>query len=211
MKTIIMVRHGESETNVRKVFTGQLDAPLTPMGKTQAELMAQYVNQYRVDKIYASSLQRAVETAQAIAAQQNCPLEKCDALRELDAGAWQGLSFEEIEELYPQSYQIWKTDIGSGAPEQGETCEALYRRVTAFLEDILSKEEEETVCLVSHAIPIRMIESYICGGSAALAQEMPWAPNASVTVYQYDGAFHPVVRGFCDFLREMRTNLPKNI
>ena len=61
MKTIILVRHGESQTNVQKVFTGQLNAALTEKGKTQAQLMAQYVDRYKVEKIYVSSLQRAVK------------------------------------------------------------------------------------------------------------------------------------------------------
>ena len=83
MKRIIMVRHGQSESNVRKTFTGQLDAPLTDVGREQAQRMAQYLDKYRIDKIYASSLDRSVETAQAIADRQNCPVEKCDAIREI--------------------------------------------------------------------------------------------------------------------------------
>ena len=207
MKTVIMVRHGQSETNVRKVFTGQIDAPLTDMGRQQARLMAEYLDKYKVDKIYASSLNRAVETAQAIADRQHCPLEKRDELRELNAGLWQGLSFEEIAEKYPQTYVAWRSDIGNAKPDGGETCSQLYDRVTAFLQQVL-EEPEDTVCLVCHAIPIRMMESYIC---ALDAQQISWIPNASVTVYTCDGKFTEVERGTCDFLGELRSNLPKTI
>lgn len=210
MKTIIMVRHGQSETNVRKVFTGQLNAPLTEAGREQARRMAQYLDKYRVDKIYVSSLERAVETAQAIADRQNCPVEKCDALKEINSGLWQGLTFTEIAEKYPQTYEVWRSDIGKATPDGGETCKELYARVTAFLEKVLTKPEK-TVCLVCHAIPIRMMESFILAGSADGAQEIPWVPNASVTVYAYDGKFREVERGTCDFLGELCTNLPKNI
>lgn len=210
MKTVILVRHGQSMTNVRKVFTGQLDAPLTEAGRQQAMRMAKYLDRYRVEKIYASSLVRAVETAEAIAERQNCPVEKCDAIMELDAGLWQGLRFEEIAATYPENYAVWRSDIGSATPDGGETCKQLYDRVTAFLEQVLAKPEE-TVCLVCHAIPIRMMESYIHAGCVAGAKEIDWVPNASVTVYAYDGQFRELERGTCDFLGELCSNLPKNI
>ena len=210
MKTIIMVRHGESETNVRKVFTGQLDAPLTDAGRQQAKLMAQYLDAYKVDKIYASSLERAMETARAIALRQNCPVENRDELMEINSGLWQGLTFTEIAEKYPQNYALWKENIGSATPEEGETCAQLYQRVIAFLNMLLASAEE-TVCLVCHATPIRMMESFIRTGSVDGAQEIPWVPNASVTVYQFDGNFREIERGTCDFLGDLRTNLPKTI
>ena len=210
MKTFILVRHGESETNLRKAFTGQINAPLTDLGRQQAKLMAEYVDKYHIDKIYVSTLQRAVDTAGAIAQRQNCPVEKCDAIMEINSGCWQGLTFGEIAEKFSQTYQVWRTDIGSAAPEEGETCAQLYDRVTGFFTELLDKKEE-TVCLVCHATPIRMIESYIKSGSAAAAQDIPWVPNASVTVYQYDGAFHEVERGTCDYLGDLLTNLPRSI
>lgn len=210
MKRIIMVRHGQSETNVQKVFTGQLDAPLTSDGHQQACLMAQYLNKYKVEKIYTSPLQRAVDTAQAIAQLQNCAVEKCDAIMEINSGLWQGLTFEEIAEKYPQTYAAWKSNIGNATPEGGETCKQLYDRVTAFLQAALTRPEE-TICLVCHATPIRMMESFIRTGSVDGAQEITWVPNASVTVYEYDGAFQIAERGTCDFLGDLKSKLPKNI
>lgn len=210
MKTIIMVRHGQSESNVKKTFTGQLDAPLTEVGSEQARRMARYLDKYRIEKIYVSSLERAVETAQAIADRQNCPMEKHDELMEIHSGLWQGLTFTEIAEKYPQTYQAWKENIGLATPDGGETCKQLYERVTRFLEKVLA-EKEEVICLVCHATPIRMMESYIHYGSVSGAQEISWVPNASVTVYTYDGKFAEVERGTCDFLGELCTNLPKTI
>ena len=210
MKTVIMVRHGQSETNVRKVFTGQIDAPLTDLGREQARRMAGYLDKYKVDKIYASALERAVETAQAIAQRQNCPMETCEELMEINSGLWQGLTFTEIAEKYPQTYEVWRENIGLATPDGGETCKQLYDRVTAFFKKVL-EEPEETICLVCHATPIRMMESFILTGSADGAQEISWVPNASVTVYAYDGRFTEIERGTCDFLGELCTNLPKTI
>lgn len=208
MKTVILIRHGESETNLKKVFTGQLDTPLTHNGKNQAVLMAEYVSRYSIDKIYVSPLQRAVDTARSIVQRQNCPMERCDAFQELYAGQWQGKTFEEIAREYPESYEIWRKNIGMAAPEGGETCEEMYRRVTNAFVEILGNTSDKVVCIVCHAIPIRMMESYMQQKSP---QEISWVPNASVTVYEYDGAFREIERGTCAYLGQMQTNLPKNI
>lgn len=210
MKTIIMVRHGQSETNVRKVFAGQLNVPLTEVGREQARRMAEYLDKYNVDKIFVSPLQRAMDTAGAIALRQNCPVEQRDALMEINSGKWQGMTFTEIAEVYPESYHVWKEDTANAAPEGGETCKQLYDRVTGFLQRVLHAPEE-TICLVCHATPIRMMESYIRCGSASGAREITWIPNASVTVYTYDGKFCEIERGTCEYLGDLQSNLPKSI
>ena len=210
MKTIILVRHGESETNIRKVFTGQLNAQLTPAGREQARLMAEYLDKYKIDKLYVSSLQRAVDTAQPILERQNCPAEKCDELMEINSGNWQGLTFEEISARFPDTHMAWKTDIGNAKPDGGETIRQVYDRATALLKKVLERPEE-TVCFVCHATPIRLLESYIQTGTPEGAQQIRWAPNASVTVYTYDGGFQCIERGICDFLGDLCSNLPKSI
>ncbi len=211
MKTVILVRHGQSTTNVQKAFTGQLDAALTPMGIAQAERMAQYVARYPVEKVYASSLQRAMDTAAPICHMLNCPMETNDDLREIYAGLWQGLSFEEIGERYPDEYAVWRQDFGMACPNGGESCKELFDRVIKTFRRIVEDTPERVICIVSHATPIRMIESYITYGSVDGAAKIAWVPNASVTVYDYDGTFHLQKQGVSDFLGEMQTNLPKNI
>ena len=207
MKTIILIRHGQSETNVAKVFTGQLNANLTETGRAQARLMAQYVDKYDIEKLYVSSLQRAVDTAQAIIERKNCPMELRDDLQEINSGMWQGLTFEQIAEKFPDTHMAWKTDFDHATPDGGETVRELYDRVTTFFKKVL-QSKEKTICLVCHATPIRIMESYILGKPA---QEIPWVPNASVTVYTYDGNFQCVERGSCDFLGNLSSNLPKSI
>lgn len=208
VKTIILIRHGESETNLKKVFTGQLDTPLTPNGKKQAVLMATFLDRYRVERVYVSPLQRAMDTAREIVKRQACPMEICNAFQEMNAGKWQGKTFDEIAEKYPESYAVWRENIGQAAPEGGETCAQLYQRVTAAFDNILQSTAEKTVCIVCHAIPIRMMESHIRQQSP---QDIAWVPNASVTVYEYDGAFRCAVRGCSDYLEGLQTNLPKSI
>ena len=98
--------------------------------------------------------------------------------------------------------------MGNAAPDGGETVAEFYDRVTGLFEEIVLHRPEETVCIVAHATPIRMIESYIKGRTPLMAKDIPWVPNASVTVYRYDGDFRCDVHGFCDFLGEIQTRLP---
>ncbi|MBR5235962.1 MAG: histidine phosphatase family protein [Clostridia bacterium] len=211
MKTIILVRHGESETNTLKVFTGQLDASLTDMGREQARLMAEAIDVYKPDVVYTSPLERAVETAMAICNRHGCELIKNPSFCEIYAGKWQGITFDEIAAKYPDTYKTWKEDISKAKPEGGESCQALYDRVTKGFRAVLD-DAADTVCIVAHATPIRMMESYMYGGSIERAKDIFWVNNASLSIYQYDGKeFHTVKRSFCDYLGDKKTNLPKSI
>lgn len=211
MKTIILVRHGESETNLTKAFTGQLDINLTEVGREQARRMAEYLDLYKIDVVYSSTLKRAFDTAQAIVKRQKCPIIEESAFCEINAGKWHGMKFDDISSTYPDTYKEWKENIGKAHPDGGESCQELYNRVTSHFESIINESVEETIAIVSHATPIRMIESYISARCVDVAQDISWVPNASVTIYNYNDNFHPINRGYCEYLGELTTNLPKNI
>ncbi len=211
LKTIILVRHGESESNIEKRFTGQLDSPLTMTGNEQARLTAKYLDKYKIDKIYSSPLVRAYNTGDAISKRQNCPIKKCSDLAEINGGAWQGLTFDEISEKYPDTYKLWRTNLSFAHPDGGESVCDIYTRVINKFQEILLNENEKTVCIAAHALPIRMIESFIKSKTIECVNEIGWVPNASVCAYTFDGEFTVIERGVCDYLGEMVTNLPKNI
>ena len=121
------------------------------------------------------------------------------------------MTFDDIETLYPENYSDWKSNIGIGKPDGGESCAELYNRVVSKFYDIINHSEYNTICIVTHATPIRMMESYMFGNSVDYAKDIAWVPNASISIYQYDGNFHTLKRGFCDYLGDKVTNLPKNI
>ena len=81
--TVIMVRHGESESNKKNVFTGQQNTPLTELGIKQAALAAEALKNVHIDKIYASDLTRAYNTGLPIAKSHGLEIEKNENLREI--------------------------------------------------------------------------------------------------------------------------------
>ena len=90
MTRLILVRHGQSQANEKRNFAGQTDSPLTDLGKEQALLTAEYISEnYKVDVVYASDLQRAYYTGQKIAEKCGVPIIKCQGLREIFVGEWE--------------------------------------------------------------------------------------------------------------------------
>src|SRR2546421_645446 len=96
---LILVRHGESEWNRISRYQGQADAPLSELGLRQAEALGQRLALEKIDAIYASPLQRALRTAEAIARfHPRVPVIQDTALYEIHHGDWQGLLAKEVRE-----------------------------------------------------------------------------------------------------------------
>ena len=116
MTRILLVRHGESGANKDKFFAGHLDIDLSELGYKQAKCTADYIAKtYKVDMVYSSDLLRAYHTAETIAKMTGNSLKKKESLREINAGEWQGLVFDELQKKYADSYGVWLTDIGRAA------------------------------------------------------------------------------------------------
>lgn len=103
MKTILLIRHGESEADILKVHEGRADFPLTELGRKQAEAMGKWVaSHYAIDMIFASTLRRAAETAQFLADAVGVPVISVEDLMEFNNGLLAGLPFDEAARLYPR-------------------------------------------------------------------------------------------------------------
>ena len=114
MTTILLVRHGESAANRDNVFAGNYDAELLPRGYEQARLTARYIKEnFAVDAIYSSDLSRAYNTALCIAEELGLPVTADRRFREIDAGVWDGVAFEQIIKTHPDEFKAWVADIGN--------------------------------------------------------------------------------------------------
>lgn len=182
MTLFLLIRHGESLANREGFFAGQLDAPLEPLGYQQAQCTAQFIaKNYTPDKIYASDLQRALDTGKAVGNLLNLPVETDSRLREIYAGRWQGLQFEQILAQYPQDYSAWLQDIGHCTTTGGESVAQLGQRVLQALTDLAVKNSGKTLVIATHATPIRALRALIHPDGLAHMKDIPWVSNASVT------------------------------
>ncbi len=209
---IYLIRHGESTSNVDKTFTGQLDAQLTDLGRRQAAAIASFFLGKHIDRIYASDLSRAYETALPLSKISRVPVEKNAAFREIYGGKWEGEKFAELQYMYPADYALWRNDIGNARPTGGESIREIANRTTKAVEEIVKAHPGETIVIASHAVPIRaMLNCWLTGGVEDM-QDTAWLPNASISKVEYkDGKFIPVEMGITEHLQDMITNLPDKI
>ncbi|MBQ8636427.1 MAG: histidine phosphatase family protein [Clostridia bacterium] len=213
MTTLILIRHGESEANRQGFFAGQLDLDLQNKGIKQAQLTAKYISEnYKVDKIYSSDLQRAYKTAKCLAEILDLEITSDKGLREINAGKWQGMTFEDLRATYPEEYSIWLNHIGHSVLGGGETVKQLGDRVMGALTKIAEENDGKTVAIATHATPIRVAQCIIQTGDIEEMQNIPWVSNASVTVIEYDNnAWRIVAVSKDEHLAEIKTSVPANV
>jgi broad specificity phosphatase PhoE len=137
MLTLIFTRHGQAAPG-DLMLGGQLDLRLTPEGLEEAEALACRLSGVRIDRIVASPMLRALETAQAIATGR--PVEVDERLRELDYGQWEGLTYAEIEARDPELRARWDRDPAETHSPGGESGDDVASRALSFLVDLLAAE-----------------------------------------------------------------------
>jgi len=187
MTRILLIRHGQSGSNIQGVFTGHLDLELTELGRQQAQLTSEFIlNKYQVDAVYASDLRRAADTGRTVSEPLGLPLQTDRRLREIYAGSWEGKSFDELTETSP-SYAVFRSDIGNCQTDGGESVEQLSNRVLQAFTQIAAENETKTVVIATHATPIRSIMTYCYGKPLSQMKDVPWVTNASVTEVIFDG------------------------
>lgn len=207
MTKFILVRHGQSESNEKRTFAGQTDSPLTDLGKEQACLTANYIaNNYKVDVVYASDLQRAYYTGERIAEKCSAPIIKCQGLREIYVGVWEDKGVEDL--LKRDDYMLWLTDISSSNPEGGEKCKDFADRILKTLNQIAKENLDKTIVIATHATPIRVLESMVKFNNIKQMQELEWVSNASCSVFNYEnGKWSIEQMDICEHMQDKITRI----
>ena len=151
-----LLRHGQTPMSVQKRYAGRTDAPLTEVGVQQAAAAAKRLASAGLGVIVTSPLLRTVQTAQAVAAVTGAAVVTDDGFRETDFGAWEGLTFAEVRERWPAEITAWLADPDV-APPGGESFTDVSARVTEALDRVLAARAGQTVLIVSHVTPIKML------------------------------------------------------
>ena len=152
-----LVRHGITIWNSEQRMCGHSDIPLSREGRVQARWLARRLQQEPVAAIYSSDLFRARETAKIIATSNNIPVHVSSAWREINFGAWEGLTYAEIAEQFQDKLQFFDDPLHT-APPAGESLTKVVERVeTALTEIIATKSTEGDIVVVSHGGPLRAL------------------------------------------------------
>lgn len=213
MTKLLIIRHGQSQANLDGVFVGHVNSPLSDLGMQQAELTANYiVSNYHVDVVYANDLDRAFYTGKRVADLLGLSITADDQLREIYAGDWERVKFDDLSANYGEPYQLWLRDIGRAKCTNGESVAQLQERFVAEVRRIARENDGKTVVIASHATPIRTFMTYCSGCDITRMKDIPWVSNASVTIVEYENdTFRIVTPGYDKHLGDLRTALPKNV
>lgn len=155
--TTLLLRHGATELSAERRFSGRGDVALTKEGARQARLAARRLaTEPGVDVVVTSPLQRARRTAEAVAEATGAALIVDDDLVEADFGAWQGLTFAEASERWPEELAAWLTGPDA-APPGGESFAMVAMRVLAALDRLIESHRYARAVVVSHVTPIKTL------------------------------------------------------
>lgn len=209
---IYLIRHGESQANAVDAFLGHDDLDLTEKGQQQARLAAAYLRDIPVDVVYSSDLKRAYHTALPTARMLGMEILCSSRLREISGGEWEQVPFRELEERYPEAWNIWVNDIGNAVCPGGESVLEMQSRFTAEVERLARENEGKTIFIFTHSTPIRVLKAAWDGKTVDEIKDVPWAGNASVTHGEYaDGIFRILSYGVNDFLKTPAATLPNHV
>ncbi|MHB8069598.1 MAG: DVU_1551 family NTP transferase [Desulfobaccales bacterium] len=190
---IYLVRHGAIQPpGAGRRYLGQLDVPLSPEGRSQAEALRERLRQARLAAVYCSDLRRALETAGIIAAPHSLKPRACPELREISLGAWEGLAFDAVRERYPEEYAARGKDFINFRPPAGESFLDCAHRVLPALSAALAATPGDLL-LVGHAGVNRILLCLAQGRSLTdlFAIPQPYGCLNFMTCLEFEFAVDP--------------------
>ncbi|MGE7390453.1 bifunctional RNase H/acid phosphatase [Streptomyces sp. NPDC004126] len=189
--TFVLLRHGETALTPQKRFSGSggTDPELSPAGRRQAAAVAEALAaRGTVQAVVSSPLRRCRETAQAVADRLGLPVAVEEGLRETDFGAWEGLTFAEVRERFPDDLQAWLDSARAAPTGGGESFTAVTRRVSAARDRLLAAHAGRTVLLVTHVTPVKTLVRLALGAPPESLFRMELsAASLSAVAYYADG------------------------
>jgi len=163
LSRLLLVRHGDTKLNSAKRFWGQTDVKLSAAGIKQAERLRDRLATQKIDTIYASNLSRALVTAEIIASRHQLDIITCAELGEINFGWVEGLTFEEIGQRYPKLAELLASWTIRPSFPGGESIDELNERVSKFLHNLEEHASEETILIVAHSGPLRLLVCNLLG------------------------------------------------
>lgn len=160
---LYLIRHGATQLTAEDRFSGAANVFLSEEGRAQAERLAYRLADDNVVAVYASPLDRTLETAEIIASPHRVPLVPKDGLREISHGHWEGMTRKDVEAQFPDEYASWETDPFTFAPEGGESGISVLARALPLIREIVVNHRDKNIVVVSHKATIRLILSSLLG------------------------------------------------
>ncbi len=203
----LLVRHGQSVSNLAGFFAGQTDVPLSDMGHLQAARVGAFLQDVQIDAIYASELERTVQTGAPTADSHGLSILRDARLNERHMGCWETRQVLEVKENDPVTFDIWRVDRMATNPEGAEHYDLLRARGRSFILDKAREHRGQCVGVFTHALFLQTLYLELTYGRVTeLSTELyPDISNASITVLRVkeDGRVDFPIIGYTDHLGEL--------
>lgn len=202
--TILLIRHGETAWNAGRRLQGHIDIALNEAGLAQASALGQALADEPLAAIIASDLQRARQTAQAVADEKDFPVQTDPLLRERCYGAFEGLLYTDIAARYPHEYAQWQSrQIDAVMPSgerQAESFRQFYARANGAIARWAEQYDGQTIGIVAHGGVLECAYREAVGMTLDSPRDFQ-VKNASVNRFSYvDGKLHLVHWGNVEHL-----------
>ncbi len=186
--TLLLVRHGATDHTNDKRFSGGLASAnpgLNDEGRAQVRATADWLGPLgaEIAAVVSSPVRRTAESAEILAERWRLPVVEEPRFAEMEFGRWDGLTFAEAAERHPEEVARWRESLDAKAGG-GESFRTVRRRVRAGLDALLAARPGETVAVVSHVTPIKILVADALGAPLDAVYRMELSP-ASVTVLAY--------------------------
>jgi broad specificity phosphatase PhoE len=185
---LLLVRHGQTESNRRGLALGRADVPLNDLGHRQAQRLARALAAEPLVAVYASPLVRTIETARPIAAAHGVEVQIEPGLIEMDIGDMDGLTFTEVRERYPQLLETWVSEDG---PNQrmpgGERMLDVQQRAIETIQAIAERHRGASVCVVTHNFVLLSALAHFLGSGLPKFRRLRHAVAGITTVEMRPG------------------------
>ena len=182
---LILIRHGETAWNRERRMQGQTDTPLSDIGRAQAQALGQRLARHAFAAIYSSDLKRAWDTAAAISQASGRTVVSEPRLRERTFGIFEGLTYEEMTQRYPDEHARFSMRDPDYAMPGAESPRQFFERSLGCLEDIVAAHPGETVVAVTHGMVLDTLYRAAHKLPLQVKREAPLL-NASLNVFHRD-------------------------
>jgi alpha-ribazole phosphatase/probable phosphoglycerate mutase len=190
---LYLARHGQVEGYQEKRYNGQINVSLTETGKEQSALICASLSAIALDAVYSSDLDRSRYCANLIAEDQGLAVVAEEALREINFGDWEGRTWAELQEVYPQDWQRRLQDLTNYQVPGGESLQDAADRIRPVIGRILARHAGGKIVLVAHGGLNRIVLLDAIG--AALAQAFSIEQDyGCLNIIDYLDGDHAVVR-----------------
>jgi len=180
---ILLVRHGQTESNATGYYMGWSNEDLNSTGISQAQKLSTRIAPLPVASVYTSPLQRACTTAQLLAQPHGLEPKVVDDLIEIKLGDWQGLHMDEIRQGWPEMWREWRADPSETVLPDGESFKQVAERALRAFQKIVADERDRQTLVVTHEIIIKILVTHILGATYSIYRRFE-VSNASLSVIQ---------------------------